>query len=74
MLFHVRHTITLFFETFLDITKFYQHIEYVKRLQLLQRDQQMRTLHSNFEVRHPRCVSTKSNYKVYAYIFQHNYI
>jgi hypothetical protein len=27
-----------------------------------------------FEVRHPRCVSTKSNYKVYAYIVKHNYI
>jgi hypothetical protein len=26
-----------------------------------------------FEVRHPRCVSTKSNYKVYAYIVKHNY-
>ena len=22
----------------------------------------------NFEVRHPRCVSNKSNYKVYAYV------
>jgi hypothetical protein len=29
---------------------------------------------SCFEVRHPRCVSTKSNYKVYAYIVKHNYI
>jgi hypothetical protein len=28
----------------------------------------------NFEVRHPRCVSTKSHYKVYAYIVKHNYI
>jgi len=28
----------------------------------------------NFEVRHPRCVSNKSNYKVYAYIFKHNYV
>jgi hypothetical protein len=27
-----------------------------------------------FEVRHPRCVSNKSNYKVYAYIVKHNYI
>jgi len=26
----------------------------------------------NFEVRHPRCVWNKSNYKVYAYIFRHN--
>jgi len=25
-----------------------------------------------FEVRHPRCVSNKSNYKVYAYIVKHN--
>jgi hypothetical protein len=32
------------------------------------------TIHlENFEVRHPRCVSTKSNYKVYAYIVKHNY-
>ena len=29
---------------------------------------------SNFEVRHPRCVSNKSNYKVYAYIVRHNYV
>jgi hypothetical protein len=29
---------------------------------------------NNFEVRHPRCVSTKSNYKEYAYIVKHNYI
>ena len=28
----------------------------------------------NFEVRHPRCVSNKSNYKVYVYIVKHNYI
>ena len=28
----------------------------------------------NFEVRHPRCVSNKSNYKVYAYIVRHNYV
>ena len=27
-----------------------------------------------FEVRHPRCVSNKSNYKVYACIVKHNYI
>jgi len=27
-----------------------------------------------FEVRHPRCVSNKSNYKVYVYIVKHNYI
>jgi len=27
-----------------------------------------------FEVRHPRCVSNKSNYKVYAYIVKHNYV
>jgi hypothetical protein len=27
-----------------------------------------------FEVRHPRCVTPKSNYKVYAYIVKHNYI
>jgi hypothetical protein len=27
-----------------------------------------------FEVRHPHCVSIKSNYKVYAYIVKHNYI
>jgi hypothetical protein len=26
------------------------------------------------EVRHPRCVSNKSNYKVYVYIVKHNYI
>ena len=30
--------------------------------------------HYRFEVRHPRCVSNKSNYKVYAYIVRHNYI
>jgi hypothetical protein len=30
--------------------------------------------HIFFEVRHPCCVSTKSNYKVYAYIVKHNYI
>jgi len=29
---------------------------------------------SIFEVRHPRCVSNKSNHKVYAYIVKHNYI
>jgi hypothetical protein len=28
----------------------------------------------NFKVRHLRCVSNKSNYKVYAYIVQHNYV
>ena len=28
----------------------------------------------NFEVRHPGCVSNKSNYKVYAYIVRHNYV
>jgi hypothetical protein len=28
----------------------------------------------NFEVRHPRCVSNKSNYKVYAYIVGHSYV
>ena len=27
-----------------------------------------------FEVRHPRCVSNKSNYKLYVYIAKHNYI
>jgi len=27
----------------------------------------------NIEVRHPRCVSNKSNYKVYVYIVRHNY-
>jgi hypothetical protein len=27
-----------------------------------------------FEVRHPHCVSNKSNYKVYVYIVKHNYI
>jgi len=27
-----------------------------------------------FEVRHSRCVSNKSNYKVYVYIVKHNYI
>jgi hypothetical protein len=29
-----------------------------------------------FEVRHPRCVSNKSNYKLYAYVYivKHNYI
>ena len=26
------------------------------------------------EVRHPRCVSNKSNYKLYVYIVKHNYI
>jgi len=25
-------------------------------------------------VRHPRCVSNKSNYKVYVYIVRHNYV
>jgi hypothetical protein len=28
----------------------------------------------NFEVRHPRCVLNKSNYKVYAYIVRHNFV
>jgi hypothetical protein len=28
----------------------------------------------SIEVRHLHCVSTKSNYKVYAYIVKHNYI
>jgi len=28
----------------------------------------------NFKVRHPRCVSNKSNYKAYAYIVKHNYV
>ena len=28
--------------------------------------------HVNFELRHPRCVSNKSDYKVYAYIVKHN--
>jgi hypothetical protein len=28
----------------------------------------------NFKVRHPRCLSNKSNYKVYAYFVKHNYI
>jgi len=28
----------------------------------------------SFEVRHPRCVSNKSNCKVYAYIVKHNYV
>ena len=28
--------------------------------------------YSLFKVRHPRCVSNKSNYLVYAYIFKHN--
>jgi len=28
----------------------------------------------DFEARHPRCVSNKSNYKVYAYIVKHNYV
>jgi len=27
----------------------------------------------NFEVRHPRCVSKKSNYNLYVYIVKHNY-
>ena len=50
MLFHVRHTIIFFFETFLDINRFYQHIEYVKRLRLLlQCEQQMHILHSNYD-------------------------
>jgi hypothetical protein len=50
MLFHVRHTITLFFGILFDINKFYQHTEYVKKLQLLlQRDQQMHILHSNYD-------------------------
>ena len=29
---------------------------------------------TNFEVCHPRCVSNKSNYMVYAYIITHNYV
>ena len=29
---------------------------------------------SKFEVRHTRCVSNKSNYKVYVYIVNHSYI
>lgn len=50
MLFHVRHTIPLFFETLLDINKFYQHAEYVRRLHLLLHcDQQMRKLQSNYD-------------------------
>ena len=28
---------------------------------------------TEFEVRHPRCVSNKSNYKVYVYIVKHIY-
>ena len=32
------------------------------------------TFVSDFEVHHPRCVSNKSNYKVYVYIARHNYI
>jgi len=50
MLFHLRHTITILFETLLNINKFYQHIEYVKRLQLLlQSDQQMHIRHLNYD-------------------------
>ena len=29
---------------------------------------------NTFEVRHPRCVSNKSNYKVYVYIVKNNYV
>jgi len=29
---------------------------------------------TGFEVRHPHCVSNKSNYKVYVYIVRHNCI
>jgi hypothetical protein len=29
---------------------------------------------SSFEVRHPRCVSNKSNCMVYTHIFKHNYV
>jgi len=29
---------------------------------------------TKFEVRHPRCASNKSNYKVYVYIIRHNYV
>ena len=29
---------------------------------------------SIFQVRHPRCVSNKSNYKAYAYIVKRNYV
>jgi hypothetical protein len=36
--------------------------------------QVLQTRYWNFEVRHPRCVSNKSNYKVYAYIVRHNYV
>jgi hypothetical protein len=32
------------------------------------------SLTSHFEVRHPHCVSTKSNYKIHAYIVKHNCI
>ena len=28
----------------------------------------------NFEVRHPRCVSNKSNCNVYVYIVKHNFV
>ena len=28
----------------------------------------------NFEAHHPRCVSNKSNYKLYMYIVKHNYV
>jgi len=28
----------------------------------------------NVEVRHPRCVLNKSNYKMYVYIVRHNYV
>jgi hypothetical protein len=32
------------------------------------------TSNQKLEVRHPRCVSNKSNYKVYVCIVKHNYI
>ena len=34
----------------------------------------LRQEYHNFEVRHPRCVSNKSNCKLYAYIVKHNYV
>jgi hypothetical protein len=41
-------------------------------VQTTQRTEDRRS-HSRFQVRHPRCVSTKSNYKLYTYIVKHNY-
>jgi hypothetical protein len=42
---------------------------YIKQITLV-----FKRLTCKFQVRHPRCVSNKSNYKVYTYIVRHNYV